>query len=37
MPDWFDEHLIVIGLSDEENDLVKNIIIDKLLEGEEDA
>jgi hypothetical protein len=37
MPSWFDDHLIVTGLSDEQNELVKNTIIEKLVEGEKDA
>jgi uncharacterized membrane-anchored protein len=37
MPNWFEDHLIVTGLSDEENELVKNTIIEKLVEGEKDA
>lgn len=37
MPDWFDKHLIVTGLSDEQNELLKNTIIEKLIEGEENA
>jgi hypothetical protein len=37
MPNWFDEHLIVTGLSDRQNELIREIIIDKLIEGEEDA
>lgn len=34
MSDWFDEHLIVTSLSDSENELLRAVIIDKLLEGE---
>jgi uncharacterized membrane-anchored protein len=37
MPNWFEDHLIVTGLSDEQNELVKNTIIEKLVEGEKDA
>lgn len=37
MSNWFDEHLIVTGLSDRQNELIREAIIDKLIEGEEDA
>ena len=37
MTNWFEDHLIVTGLSDEQNELVRNTIIEKLVEGEKDA
>jgi hypothetical protein len=37
MADWFEDHLIVTGLSDEQNDLLREVLLEKILEGEEDA
>jgi hypothetical protein len=42
MANWFDEHLIVTGLSEEKNELLRDAIIgkviEKVIEGEnEDA
>jgi len=34
MPDWFEDHLIVTGLSDEQNEVLREAIIEKLVEGE---
>lgn len=36
MPDWFDDHLIVTGLSDEQNELLRDVIIKKVSEGEQE-
>jgi hypothetical protein len=36
MSNWFDDHLIVTGLSDEQNELLREVIIEKILEGEDE-
>ena len=34
MSDRFEDKLVVVGLSDEQNEAIRQSIIDKLLEGE---